>query len=276
MLGSSSDKIRSSTSRCVARKSRSFSLPALAFDATIWESLATGIAIASTSNVRRADQTVSKSNPLITHDRSTSVPIPSLARVSRRRSTTARASAASRSSSSGSAPGEQLESAAPAHTPRNEQVPGVRGQEEVTIERHQHRTAGRRIVVRAPHADDHVPYALRREGAGKRSEPIHGLTAPLRRTQVAYRVGVRAVNPALVGTGRVVSNSFETKDAPEVVGCKRDFIGRIVRSICRSGPYLRRIFRHCSLAHRTPLSRSSEEKEGLVRSLRTMLHGVEG
>ena len=74
-------------------------------------------------------------------------------------------------------PGEQLESAAPAHTPRNEQVPGVRGQEEIAIERHQHRTAGRRIVVRAPHADDHVPYALRREGAGKRSEPIHGLSA---------------------------------------------------------------------------------------------------
>ena len=30
-------------------------------------------------------------------------------------------------------PREQLESAAPAHTPRNEQVPGVRGQEEIAV-----------------------------------------------------------------------------------------------------------------------------------------------
>ena len=53
-------------------------------------------------NVRRTGQIVSNSKPDITSERTTSVPIPSLARVSARRSTTARASSASRGSSSGS------------------------------------------------------------------------------------------------------------------------------------------------------------------------------
>ena len=78
--------------------------PALAFDSTMWESRATGIAISSTSNPQRDGQIASKSNPLITSDRSTSVPIPSPARVSARRSTTARASSVSLGSSSGSVP----------------------------------------------------------------------------------------------------------------------------------------------------------------------------
>lgn len=99
-----SERMESSASRWVARNSRSFSLPALAFDSTIWESRATGIAISSTSNIRRAGQIASKSKPLITSDRSTSVPIPSLARVSARRSTIARARSASRGSSSRSIP----------------------------------------------------------------------------------------------------------------------------------------------------------------------------
>ena len=72
--------------------------------------------------------------------------------------------------------GEQIESGAPAHTPGGEQVPGVCGQEEVAIEGREHRTAGRRIVVRAPHADDQIAYSPRRESARKRRERVHRLS----------------------------------------------------------------------------------------------------
>ena len=101
---SSSDSGRSSVSRCIGRKSWSFSRPAVAFDSTMWASLATGITTPSTSKSRRADQTVSKSTPLITSDRSVSVRRSSLARVNARRPTTARARAVSPGISRGSAP----------------------------------------------------------------------------------------------------------------------------------------------------------------------------
>ena len=116
-------------------ESRSFSLPAVAFDSTIWESLATGIATFSTSKIRRAGQIASKSNPLITSDRSTSVPIPSLARVSAR-------SLDHRAGQLGISrlferfrPNEQFEPVVLAHAPGSEQILGGRRQEEIAIER---------------------------------------------------------------------------------------------------------------------------------------------
>ena len=69
--------------------------------------------------------------------------------------------------------GEQIESVVSAHTPGNEEIPRVRGQEQVAIEGREHRAAGWRVVVRAANPDHQVAYSLRRERTGKRGEPVH-------------------------------------------------------------------------------------------------------
>ena len=211
---------------------------------------AIGMAISSTSNTRRDGRITSKSNPLITSDRSASVPIPSLARVSARRSTTARASSASRGSSSGSVPANSSNPWS-RHTCRGrEQVPGVRGQGVLRTANTVRRMTGRNrwvnVSIARPLPDgaeheqrhhrvrdddtkQHAPPALRMDSAGAVGTATGGSDSGRDRVPSEETEKRRAASsvhrqsrsrPSQNGRGGRSGRSGMT--APEVVGCKRN------------------------------------------------------